>query len=111
MMGLLRGQKGWQKIQNLCKQKNEYTQPFYGIINSMEIPEVRKIATKNSDRSPAINKTAFSCPHCYTHTTHTWYNVYLDQISDAHRIPEIIGIERIRALENNKEIPEDIREN
>ncbi|WP_319477376.1 DUF4145 domain-containing protein [Marispirochaeta aestuarii] len=64
---------------------------------------------KNSN-APAIDKPAFNCPHCGAFTTQYWYNVYLDQFPRNSPTPFIPGIDAIKRIETNTELPAEIKE-
>ncbi len=61
--------------------------------------------------NPAINETAFNCPHCGALTTQTWYKVLVGELGENHT-PRIITKEDIDHFEKEcrgKEMTDDLK--
>ena len=52
---------------------------------------------------PAIQETAFDCPHCGAYTTQTWFDLYADSIGDNRRTPLIPNEETRKRIQNDKD--------
>nr|VFJ66615.1 MAG: protein of unknown function (DUF4145) [Candidatus Kentron sp. FM]VFJ68354.1 MAG: protein of unknown function (DUF4145) [Candidatus Kentron sp. FM]VFK16384.1 MAG: protein of unknown function (DUF4145) [Candidatus Kentron sp. FM] len=59
---------------------------------------------ENTDTVPAINKTAFSCPHCGAYTTQSWSRVFSDPYPEDYRTPFITESSGKEEIENNWKI-------
>jgi uncharacterized protein DUF4145 len=57
--------------------------------------------------SPAIDQTAFNCPHCGALTTQTWFNLHADKNARENRVPirligQTIDEEKMKGIENEE---------
>lgn len=60
--------------------------------------------------SPSVRETAFSCPHCGSLTTQTWWRVYAREIDDDDgRLPRVAERGEDRHWQGRYDIPEDLR--
>lgn len=65
--------------------------------------------SQNTDTVPAINKTAFSCPHCGAYTTQHWSKLYSDEYSEEHRTPNIPDQSLRERFQNDRAIDEKLK--
>lgn len=64
---------------------------------------------ENTDRVPAISKTAFSCPHCNAYTTQHWSKLYSDSYPEDDRNPHIPDQSLKERFQNDREINKDMK--
>jgi len=64
---------------------------------------------QRSSTTPAIDSTAFACPHCGVFTTQHWYTVYARQKGEDNRTPTIPDEDARRYYETDGDIPEETR--
>lgn len=67
--------------------------------------------SENTDTVPAINKTAFCCPHCNAYTTQHWFKPYLDSYSEDSRTPHIPDSTVKDRFKNDKSIDDEMKSN
>ncbi|MBL7107635.1 MAG: DUF4145 domain-containing protein [Phycisphaerae bacterium] len=58
---------------------------------------------------PSIKKTAFDCPHCGAFTTQYWFKIYAEQLPDDSPTSFIPDKEWEAAVQNDPEMPEEIK--
>jgi hypothetical protein len=60
--------------------------------------------------SPAVYKTAFSCPHCGAYTTQKWYMLHAIAIDEQQRTPGIPVTNAADLIENDREMSREAKE-
>ncbi|MBN2129038.1 MAG: DUF4145 domain-containing protein [Sedimentisphaerales bacterium] len=60
---------------------------------------------------PSIKETAFECPHCGAFTTQYWYTVHAEKKEKDYPLPVVPDDEYTRALEQDREVPEKVKQN
>lgn len=62
------------------------------------------------DRAPSVEKSAFSCPHCGTFTSHYWHKVFPQRYPDSHRVPKISQAGDRNSIAANTKIGDTVRQ-
>ncbi len=60
---------------------------------------------------PSISETAFDCPHCGAYTTQFWYTLHAQSKDRDHPLPFIPRQEQRSSIRENKDLPEDVKQN
>lgn len=58
---------------------------------------------------PAIDSTAFACPHCGAFTTQHWYRLLAQPHEEDSRTPSMPDAEKRKHFETSKDIPKEVR--
>jgi hypothetical protein len=59
---------------------------------------------------PSVTQVAFDCPHCGAYTTHTWYDLYAERVSNDARCPGVLSPDFVDRIKDHEELDAETKE-